>query len=500
MPTFRLDFNTASLSLLPIVALLGVTACGDQSPSSQEGPSIARPIPVVGGEPAALGDYPSTVALVDPSGNSFCSGTLVSPTLVVTAAHCLEDWGGNVISPSEVRVVYGYLTPKSAPSSERRAVASVHKHPQYQPYASTDSDGMGHTNDIGALVLQAPIDNGIVAPILPAVDVEAELTPGREVHIAGYGIYNYNQQKDGTLYKAITPHVRHIQWEMLAGQPGEPDTCNGDSGGPAYLVVNGALFLTGITSRAWAKSTEPCGDGGIYTIASEYVSWLESFGGELDGGATEGGFEGGGWDATTQDAGAMLDASASCLALTNVCNPVTNEGCDESKGEACRMDSAGTSSCHVGANDQPAGALCDDTSRFCEVGYHCGESIRCEQYCCTSADCTGGGTCTPLSTSGGTLGTCGVPAKPDAAADAAAQPDSSAQDAQADATVQDGQADAGDPTQDGGEQEAGAVTEPQKRVIDGAGCGCSAPAGRSSGGALVVAALAGALVLARRRR
>ncbi len=464
--------------------------CGDHAFDPDEGATAKHPIPVVGGEVASVANYPSTVALTDPTGEPFCSGTLVSPTLVVTAAHCLQDWWGNTTATTDVRVVYGYETPSSAPSSERRKVAQLVPHPQYDANPPTDADGLAHSNDIGAVVLQQPIDGGVVAPILAADQVDTELTPGRDVDIAGYGIYNYNQQKGGTLYEGITPHVRHIQWEMLAGQPGEPDTCNGDSGGPAYLVVNGALYLTGITSRAWAKSTNACGDGGIYTIASQYVDWLTSVGGELDGGALEGGWEASGsWDASP-DVSPQLDASASCLSPNNVCDPVTNEGCDATQGEACRLDSDGKTSCHTGANDQPPGEWCDQTSRFCQPGYHCGASIKCEQYCCSDADCTGGGTCTALMASVGTLGTCGVPPKPDAAGDAS-------QDAQAeDATASDAE-----PSQDAGLEADGSTEAPGKRLVEGAGCGCSVPsAGGPASGALVLAGLAVGVVLRRRRR
>lgn len=506
MKTCRPAHRTRTIACLTMSAAVTGIGCGGQPFDQAEPGTSSRPTPVVGGEPASALDYPSTVALTDPSGEPFCTGTLVSSTLVVTAAHCLQDWWGNPISSGEVRIVYGYETPSTAPSSARRPVASVHPHPQYQPDVSTDADGMGHTNDIGAVVLQEPIAGGVVAPVLPAGAVDTELTPGREVHIVGYGIYNYNQQKAGKLYKAITPHIRHIQWEMLAGQPGEPDTCNGDSGGPAYLVVNGALFLTGITSRAWAKSTHPCGDGGIYTIASQYVDWLESVGGELDGGVTEGGFEGGGWDASP-DAKPLLDASAACLPLTSACHPVTNEGCDASKGEACRLNADGTTSCHVGTNDQPAGALCDETSRFCEVGYHCGGAIRCEQYCCGDSDCTAGGTCTPLFASIGSLGTCGVPPQPEAGVDAGSTPDA-APDVGPEASMQDASSDAGeldgalaDVEADGGQQDydaAGPVAD--KRVVEGAGCGCGVVSGGAAVSAWAWVVLVAGLVTLRRRR
>src|SRR5207253_5511293 len=52
--------------------------------------------------------------------------------------------------------------------------------------------------------------------------------------------------------------------ELVAGGEGH-DSCNGDSGGPAYIKVGNANAVAGLTSRAPDTATSPCGDGGIYT-------------------------------------------------------------------------------------------------------------------------------------------------------------------------------------------------------------------------------------------
>ena len=63
------------------------------------------------------------------------------------------------------------------------------------------------------------------------------------------------------------------QNEIVAGGNGV-DSCNGDSGGPAYVEVDGEVQLAGATSRATKNFTQPCGDGGIYTRVDRYVDWI----------------------------------------------------------------------------------------------------------------------------------------------------------------------------------------------------------------------------------
>lgn len=453
-------------------------------------------MPVVGGEPAEADDYPSTVALMGPGpGGKWepsCTGTLVAPTVVVTAAHCLQDWWGNPIPASQVRVVYGYTEPESAPTSALRAVSTAKSHPDYNPWAATDADGMGKTNDIGIVVLTAPVDNGIVTPILPASDVDSTLVAGTDVHVVGYGVNNLSTQEGGILYKAVTPYIRHIQWEMLAGSPGNPDSCNGDSGGPAFVMDGSTLFLAGVTSRAWKKTTVQCGDGGIYTIASEYLPWLESIGGEIGGAVDGGGPEAG------------LDADPACLSLSAACHPVTNEGCDSLKGEVCQLGSAGFS-CHPAPNEAQPGAVCDQTSRFCVQGYHCGASLRCERYCCSDSDCLNGGPCTPLSAPG-TLGTCGAEVEDagvEASVDAGAAGASGAAGAGGTGGVGGTGGSGGGMAGTGGGSEADAgpdaqPSEPSDLEVEEEGCGCrTAGSPRSEAGWWVTAF--GLALLGRRR-
>lgn len=91
--------------------------------------------------------------------------------------------------------------------------------------------------------------------------------------------------------------------------------------------------------------------------------------------------------------------------LTTLCNPVTNEGCS-GNGVACDLAEGNVFSCFNPPNDVPPGGACDlSKGPYCVPKYKCQDKI-CKQYCCTNADCTGGGTCKPMSDQVGTLGAC----------------------------------------------------------------------------------------------
>jgi hypothetical protein len=263
-----------------------------------------------------------------------------------------------------------------------------------------------------------PIVGGKTTPILPLDQVDAVLYPYRDIYIAGFGVYEL-PDTSGELYKAITPHIRHAQWEMLAGKPGEPDTCTGDSGGPAYVVRGCELWLVGATSRMWAKATTPCGEGGIYTIVSNYVAFIEQTSGET---LPVGTGSGGGLPVSVcEDGGAdvqgdvLPDVDGACFPATSTCDPITNFGCDAIQGQVCTIDPTGSPVCHATPSPVGPGAPCDQSSRWCAAGYLCGASSRCEKVCCSASDCGSQGVCSHISSVLGTLGTC--PLVEDAAID-----------------------------------------------------------------------------------
>jgi len=501
----RCRFAQLSFASVCCAACFAGLACAPSAPATDDAPAVKH-APIVGGQPASASDYPSTVAVTDPAGNPFCSGTLIGPRLVVTAAHCVEGR-----SVDDTRVVYGWEIPSHAPASERRIPSFVAAHPHYDPDAPQDAYGLGQTNDIGAIVLADPIPDAVIAPVLPVDDLDKELTPGRAMHIVGYGVYNKLTQQSGTLYRGITPHVRHVPWELLAGLPGEPDTCFGDSGGPAYIVSEDTLWLVGATSRAWAGAINPCGESTIYTVVPAFVDWLDSLpGADVDGGLVDGGFEGGGWPPHDASGGALLDVAPACMPPTSHCNPLTNEGCDTAAGQTCRLDARMSRVwCDDTASVAGPGAMCDETSRLCKPGYYCGPSIKCEKLCCSNDDCPPGVPCRSLVTLLGDIGTCGVvyedASSPDGMMDAEVGTDV-VQESSTDATED--PIDAADALEeravaDAAEDEAGWDATPAGSDYPGEpidpGCGCDVPASVRPGWAGLVV-LAAAVAAMRRRR
>jgi secreted trypsin-like serine protease len=213
---------------------------------------------VVGG--VETGDHPDCVAVGGPEGWC-CTGTLVAPNVVVTAAHC--HFGG-----CKDRVLVGADVDDVAATVI--GVASSHPHPDYGT--------AGPNSDLCVLVLDS--DAG-VAP--RAVADATAIEDAMSVRIVGFGNvdtegstgYGKCRMVDVPLAAADPKFGADPAMEFVAGAPFlDRDSCNGDSGGPAYVQVDGDWYLAGATSRATASAFRRCGDGGVYTSVPVFADWV----------------------------------------------------------------------------------------------------------------------------------------------------------------------------------------------------------------------------------
>jgi len=215
-------------------------------------------------------DFPDCVAIGAPDGWC-CSGTLIAPTVVVTAAHCYRTGchqrifiGQDVAVPDQGRVV---------------RVANATMHPAYDPGSGSDF------NDIMILVLSEPVEDVTYRPIAAA----GALQDAFAVRLVGYGNvdargeYGYGRRRsvDVPLASADPRFGAEPDLEFVASEPflGK-DSCTGDSGGPAYVEYSGGWYLAGATSRSTEIAVRRCGDGGIYTRVPAYVDWIRSVAGD----------------------------------------------------------------------------------------------------------------------------------------------------------------------------------------------------------------------------
>ncbi len=245
------------------------------------------------------------IAILRSGGLATCTGSLITPTLVLTARHCVSptEEGGVVCSDTRVNgmVLRTTLTEETYPAVSfyvttsavlMRASSITRVSEVLTPPDSLGVALCGH--DIAMLRLASPITS--VAPIRPRLDMPPNVD---EVFTAsGYGATTgegggsgRRRMREGLMVRLVGMEERfgltvRAESEWLADE----GTCRGDSGGPALDEI-GEVF--GVLSRGRSGACE----SPVYTRVDSFAEWIRE---EAARAVAEGGYPAPSWVATPE--------------------------------------------------------------------------------------------------------------------------------------------------------------------------------------------------------
>jgi hypothetical protein len=203
----------------------------------------------------------SVVGLVGPH-NSFCTATVITRDLLLTAGHCVQPG-------TSYRVQF-----KNADDVRQFSeVATIERPPQFK----TGRPGITATADLGLVKVVQPLPPNIGRAALGLAS--PPVWPGDLVLVIGGGIPFRGLRETGINRSALLVAAGpYLPLQMLLIDPlGKGiGACSGDSGSPVFEIKNEGAKVIGVVSFAGGRdNTKGCGGVTGATPLAPYRAWIE---------------------------------------------------------------------------------------------------------------------------------------------------------------------------------------------------------------------------------
>jgi Trypsin len=222
---------------------------------------------MVGGAPPAPAEFRRSIVMILGSGGTACTATAIGRDLLLTAAHCVQPGAD-----------YNVLGSEPGQPPVLKAIVRIERHPQFDMARLFNHLA---TADVALIKLAEPVP----ARISPAPIAAASETVGLgdSLVVAGYGVTVRSDGRTGGTARAATlvvtgqPGSLQIRLfdTMTRGSSAGLGACAGDSGAPAFRVLDAGPAILGVVSWSTGPNlTAGCGGLTGVTPLARYRGWI----------------------------------------------------------------------------------------------------------------------------------------------------------------------------------------------------------------------------------
>ncbi|KAF0701656.1 Aste57867_7914 [Aphanomyces stellatus] len=225
---------------------------------------------IINGVPSPVGSASFVAGLRQTSRSvTYCGASLIAPTFLLTAAHCVDEYVKYVDLGAHYAASY--------PADRAVEIIDRRFHPRYTPTS--------RSYDLAIVEIKTPSPH---APVKLLWDDDPEVNgAGVSATARGFGVTNASTVTyrgylmETTVIICSNPICEQILGSaisdsMLCAGGGRFDTCRGDGGGPLTVIKDGEEYITGVTS--WGDFYSLCGHRGVpgvYARVSKARAFIE---------------------------------------------------------------------------------------------------------------------------------------------------------------------------------------------------------------------------------
>lgn len=302
------------------VLLLNLQSCSPESKTQVQEITIPAVSSdgIIGGQemPKSFAMENGIVGIIDISSGGICTGSLLPNNLILTAAHCVSDpKKALIIFDENMQKIIQHLIDRTSPEVVQETVRLVDVGRTNAKYAQTMQEMNDYADkalngrkfedlaqeertqilekvfsikdhgDIALLHFTGTTPQGYKPATVATLKESGLLTNGTDTTLSGYGLNNGVENTGSEILRSVegikVSDNKFSQTEIQLDQRQGKGACRGDSGGPAFVKVDGKLKLWGVTSRGDKDPNNDCSQFVIYTHINAWQTWIKMTSEEL---------------------------------------------------------------------------------------------------------------------------------------------------------------------------------------------------------------------------
>ena len=212
------------------------------------------------------------------AGDGLCTGEVVSPHVVLTAAHCVDP---TVVGQGNTFYVFlGWDVNDQAQTSDPTKLVAV-KEVHWDTTFDVNNLTAGH--DIGVVITKTALN---IKPLPMNRKPLAQSDLGKTIRLVGYGLDD-GADTSGTsagVKRQVTSRLDQYDELLLFYGDATHNTCEGDSGGPALMNTGSGEVIIGVTSFGDQGCQQGGADTRVDVFAASFVDpYIAMFDGVIPG-------------------------------------------------------------------------------------------------------------------------------------------------------------------------------------------------------------------------